>query len=121
MPLPIDYKINKIYGQIKSEVSTELGVDIPTQAIDAIVNQQIKSTIKAMSNGDTMIWKYFGKFVATEKRVDMLNRSYTRKGKKPTLVDTGYKRVSLDRRGNVINEGEFIPTSVKDLIPKQNG
>lgn len=118
MSLPIDYKIDKIIKQIQVELKNEHGVEISYNTIFNVINQQIKSTINGMENGHTIVWKYFGSFVATQKRVDMLNKSYIKKGKRPTLIDSGFHRVALDRKGNKLSDSTFSPSSVRDLIPK---
>lgn len=121
MPLPVDYKIDKIFKKIQEEIKEELNIEVSLTTIESIVNQQIKSTIKGMSTGDTVIWKYFGKFVATQQRVDGLNRIYKRKGKVPTLIDNGYHRISLDRKGDKTSEGEFTPAKKRDFLFDREG
>jgi len=70
-----------------------------------------------MENGHTIVLKYCGSFVATQRRVDMLNRTYIKKGKTPTLIDTGFIRMSLNRSGTkVLAESIFDPTCTRDLI-----
>lgn len=118
MPLPIDFKIDKTIKRIQKELKEELNEEVSYDAIYAMLNFQIKSTINGMAEGHTVVLKYLGNFVATQKRVDMLNKFYIKKGKTPTLVDTGYQRVALTRKGIVIGESEFTPTSNKDLIYK---
>lgn len=109
MPLPIDYKLDKIFKQIQEEIRTEINIEVSLQTIEAVINQQIKSTINGMSTGATIVWKYFGKFVATQQRVDGLNKIYEKKGKKPTLMDYGYRRISLNKFGDITSDGEFTP------------
>lgn len=117
MALAIDYKLDKVIREIQAEIKEELGVDLDYDTIVEMANQQVKSTVEGMKRGDTVVWKFFGSFVATQRRVDMLNKKYEKLGKKPTLIDTGFFRVSLNRKGDVINEGIFEPGHRKDTLP----
>lgn len=121
MPLPVDYKIDKIIKEIQIEIKKEMNVDVTYNTILNIVSSQVSGTVKGMEEGHTIVWKYFGSFVATQRRVDMLNRTYIKKGKTPTIIDTGFERVSLSRDGKkIIAESTFSKTGNDDLIPKYN-
>lgn len=107
--------------QIQSEILHERGIEVNLSTIERCLNQQVKTTIKGMESGYTITWKYFGSFVATQKRVDMLNRTYIKKGKNPTLIDTGFHRMALSRKGDkIIAESIFDKTTIKDLIYRPN-
>lgn len=101
MSLPIDYKIDKIVKQIQAEIKTEHGIDISFDTVVRILESQIIATAKGMSEGQTIVWKYFGTFVATKKRVDNLNKRYTKVGKPIGLKDTGFMRMSFKKNGEV--------------------
>lgn len=117
MAIGIDYKLDKLIKEIQTEIKEELGEDLDYATVAQMVNQQVKSTVAGMSRGDTVVWKYFGSYVATQRRVDMLNKRYEKIGKKPTLLDRGFYRVSLDRKGQVTNEGTFEPGHRFDMLP----
>lgn len=107
MSLPVDYKIDKIIKEIQKELKEE-GKEVSYDTILKCVNQQIYSTMSGMERGDTIMWKYFGTFVATKKRVDGLNKTYAKIGKNPTLQDNGLIRLSFNRQGELVNETEFV-------------
>lgn len=115
MPLPIDYKIDKIIKEIQAELKKDYGKDISYEVIVKVVEQQIKSTVKGMAEGNTIVWKYFGTYVATKKRVDALNKQYARIGKTPTLEDNGLLRLSFKRDGKAITATEITPHKKDDL------
>lgn len=114
MPLPIDYKIDKIIKEIQTKLKEE-GKDISYDTIYKCINHQVNSLSEGMREGDTIIWKYFGSFVATKKRVEGLNKTYEKVGKAPTLEDKGLIRLSFNRKGILIAEKPFEPISKKDL------
>lgn len=101
MGLPIDYKIDKIVKQIQAEIKTERGVDVSYDTVIRILESQILATSKGMATGETIVWKYFGTFVATKKRVDNLNKRYDKVGKSRGLEDTGFTRLSFKKTGEV--------------------
>lgn len=115
MALPIDFKIDKTIKRIQNELSKN-NIEVSYETILAVINQQVDSTITGMENGHTVVWKYFGTFVATQKRVDSLNKFYSIKGKKPTLVDNGFARISFTRQGEEVTKSTFEGTSKKDLL-----
>lgn len=99
MPLPIDFKIDKIIKEIQTELKKEYGKDVSYETIVKVLEHQSISTVKAMAEGHTITWKYYGTYVATAKRVNALNKQYTKKGKIPTLVDNGLIRISFTKQG----------------------
>lgn len=127
MPLIIDYKVDKIIKEISAELLKEYGKIVPYEIIVKIIEQQCISTIKGMAKGDTIVWKYFGTYVATKKRVDSLNKRYEKHGKPITLEDHGLMRMSFTKKGVLTNEGEFVGQSKHDsdtqrtYIDKHNG
>lgn len=127
MPLIIDYTVDKIIKEIQAELKKEYGKDIPYDVVVKVVEQQCISTLKGMANGDTVIWKYFGTFVATKKRVDALNKQYIKKGKTPTLEDNGLIRVSFKRNGETNGTTTIVGHRKSDLeeqgdyLKKYNG
>lgn len=114
--ISLDYTLDKIIKEIQEEIKVETGREISYDTCVKIINHQIDSTVKGMSKGYTIVWKYFGTFVATQKRVDMLNKTYISKGKTPTLEDKGFMRISFNRKGDIKEESKFDHNSVKDLI-----
>ena len=115
MPIPIDYKIDKIIKEIQTELKKEYGRDVSYDSIVKVIEQQCKSTVKGMAEGNTIVWKYFGTYVATKKRVDALNKQYARIGKTPTLEDNGLLRLSFKRDGKAIASTDITPHKVNDL------
>jgi hypothetical protein len=115
MSIPIDYKIDKIVKDIQAELKKEYGKDVPYESIVKAIEQQCKSTVKGMAEGDTVVWKYFGTYVATKKRVDALNKQYARIGKTPTLEDNGLLRLSFKRDGKAIASTEITPHKKEDI------
>lgn len=111
--LPIDFKVDKIIKTIQSEFKAN-NVEVSYETIVAILESQCIATAEGMKNGDTIVWKYFGTFVATKKRVDMLNKLYAKKGYTPKLEDTGLIRVSFTKDGFKRNESPIELTSKKD-------
>lgn len=111
--LPIDFKVDKIIKQI----STDLSVSYET--IVAILEAQCYTTAEGMKNGDTVVWKYFGTFVATKKRVDMLNKMYKKKGYTPKLEDRGLIRMAFTKDGFKRAESALEYTSKQDI--KEHG
>lgn len=107
--LPLDFKVDKIIKQISSELK------IDYQTIVAILEAQCYTTAEGMKNGDTIVWKYFGTFVAPKKRVDMLNKIYKRKGFTPKLEDRGLIRLAFTKDGVKRAESVMESTSIKDL------
>jgi len=112
--LPIDYKVNKFIIQIQKEFKDELNIDIEYDTIVAVLESQNQAIADGMKNGDTVVLKYFGTFVATKKRVDMLNKQYARKGLTPKLEDKGLVRLSFSKWGTLKNESIIELTSKKD-------
>lgn len=115
MPLPVDYKIDKIIKEIQKDLSDK-GKEVSYDTILRCLNQQINSTIKGIERGDTIVWKYFGTFVATKRRVEGLNKIYARKGIAPQLQDTGLTRISFNQKGEFISEGVFEPKRKEDTL-----
>ena len=115
MPINVDYTLDKIIKEIQDEIREESGEILTYDTVLAIIEQQCKSTVIGMANGHTIVWKYFGNFVATKKRVDALNNLYERKGKTPTLVDNGFIRLSFKRNGEGIGETKIETLSKKDI------
>lgn len=97
--IPVDYTIDKLFKEIQENAKAELGIDIELDTIKRIVDGQSLSTVEGMKNGHTICWKYYGSFVATDKRVKALNDLYARKGLTPTLVDTGFQRLVFHKNG----------------------
>lgn len=114
MPLIIDYKVDRIIKEIQAELKKEYGKDVPYEVIVRVVEQQCISTVKGMSEGHTVTWKYWGTYVATKKRVDALNKQYEKKGKYPTLQDNGLVRASFDRKGAKITVTEIVGHRIAD-------
>lgn len=114
--IPIDYKIDKIIKEIQKEIKAEFKIDVSYETIEAIISQQVTSTVKGIEQGATVVWKYFGTFVATQARVNKLNKSYETRGKTPTLVDSGFYRMSFTRKGEEVAETKFESTSKKDTL-----
>lgn len=108
MPLNIDYKVDKIIKEIQAELKKEYGKDVDYNTVIRVIEQQCRSTVKGMAEGDTVVWKYFGTYVATKKRVDALNKQYIRKGKTPTLEDNGLIRLSFKRNGEAVKATEIV-------------
>lgn len=96
---PIDYTTTKVVKEIQDELRKTLGVEVDSETIIKIVEGQTLSTVEGFKHGHTVVWKYFGTFIATDKRVKALNDSYARKGLTPLLVDTGFKRISFNKDG----------------------
>ena len=95
-----DKTITRILSEIQKEMSIEYNVHIEHSTIKKIFNQQIKFTADNIPLGHTIVWKYFGTFLAPEKNIEMRNKYLISKGKTPTLIDTGYQVVSLTPRKN---------------------
>lgn len=115
--LVIDYKIDKLIRKIASTTKDAKGEFLTYDAVVEIIEAQLRATVDGMAEGNTIIWKYFGTFVATKRRVDMLNKRREREGRIPTLVDTGLVRVSFKRNGDKIGETDlFFPQSKKDVL-----
>lgn len=108
MPLIIDYKVDKIIKEIQTELKKDYGKEIPYQVIVRVLEQQCISTVKGMAEGHTVVWKYFGTYVATAKRVNALNKQYEKKGKIPTLEDNGLIRMSFKRNGEAVGSTTII-------------
>lgn len=115
MPLIIDYKVDKIIKEIQVELKKDYGKDISYQTLIKVIEQQYISTVKGMAEGNTVVWKYFGTYVATKKRVDALNKQYIRKGKIPTLEDNGLIRLSFQRDGKAIASTDITAHRKSDL------
>lgn len=98
---PTDYTIIKTAKNVQQNIKNELGVDVSIETILKIVEGQTTSTIEGFKHGHTVVWKYFGTFIATPKRVKALNDSYERKGLTPLLVDTGFQRISFKKDGTI--------------------
>lgn len=99
MALVVDYKLDKVIKEIQSEMKAEMGIDLEYRAIEAMVQQQVNTTVAGMGRGDTVVWKFFGNFSANQRRVDKLNERYQKIGKRPTLVnvDSGFYQVKLSK------------------------
>jgi hypothetical protein len=108
MPLNIDYKVDKIIKEIQAELKKEYGKDVDYNTVVRVIEQECRSTVKAFAEGDTIVWKYFGTYVATKKRVDALNNQYIKKGKLPTLEDNGLIRLSFKRNGEAVAATEIV-------------
>ena len=115
MPLIIDYKVDKIIKEIQSELQIKYKKEISYNVIVKVLEQQCKSTVKGMAEGHTVIWKYFGSYVATKKRVDALNKKYERIGKQITLEDTGLIRLSFKRNGEAVTSTTIEVQRKSDL------
>lgn len=102
--LVIDYTVNKIIQNIQSDFR-EKGKEISYGAIVTALEAQLHAIVDGMADGNTVVCKYLGTFKATKKRIDVLNKQYERKGKKPTLVDKGLVRMSL-KGGRFVKEIE---------------
>jgi hypothetical protein len=100
MSFNIDYTVDTIIKEIIDEIGTELGEEVTYDMVRTVIEQQSKSTVEGMKQGHTIIWKYFGTFVASKKRVDALNNRYRILGLRPNLEDRGFYRVSFDASGN---------------------
>ncbi len=118
MPLKIDFTTDKIIKEIQAEIKKERGEDISYDLVVKCIEQQLRSTVDGFANGYTIVWKYFGTFVATKKRVDALNNKYKKLGIKQTLQDYGLVRMSLDLKGNIKSESEITPDRKTDLDVK---
>lgn len=115
--LIIDYKIDRLIKEIQKELKDKDGKELSYQTIVDVIESQINSTVDGMANGDTIIWKYFGTFVATKRRVDALNKVYVKKGKTPTLQDTGLIRMSFKKTGEKNGTTDlFFPQSKRDVL-----
>lgn len=118
--LPVDYKVDKIIKSIQAEIKTEFDIDVPFNTVIRLIEAQVKATAKGMAEGQTIVWKYLGTFVATKARVQNLNKKYINRGKKPTLVDAGFARVTFNGKGTLIAESTFESTSKRDYYEKPN-
>lgn len=105
--LIIDYKIDKIIKDIQKKITDANGKELSYQTIVKIIETQIECTVNGMAQGHTIVWKLFGTFSASRKRVDALNNKYIREGKTPTLVDTGLVRMSFKRSGQITGQTEI--------------
>lgn len=115
--LVIDYKINQIINEIQACTKDVNGKYLTRDTIINIIESQIVATVDGMANGHTVIWKYLGTFAATKRRVDMLNKAYEKKGKTPTLQDTGLVRMSFKRNGDVNGTTDlFFPQHKRDIL-----
>lgn len=115
--LVIDYKIDKIIKSIQATTKDANGNPLTYETVVNVIESQLAATVNGMANGDTVIWKYFGTFVATKRRVDMLNKKYESKGKMPTLIDNGLIRVSFKRDGSKTGETSLMSyQSKKDVM-----
>lgn len=119
--LIIDFKIDRLIKEICKELKDKDGKPLEYQTIVDVIESQIDATVDGMARGDTVIWKYFGTFVATKRAVDALNKKYISKGKTPTLQDNGLMRMSFKRSGVEIGSTTLEATAKKDLleVPEQ--
>lgn len=115
MPLPVDYKIDKIIKEIH-KMLLDKGKEVSYETILRCLNQQVDSTIAGIERGDTIVWKYFGTFVATKRRVEGLNKTYAKRGIAPKLQDTGLTRISFNMKGEFVSEGKFEPKRKEDTL-----
>lgn len=115
--LQIDFKIDKIIKEIQEKVKDSTGKELNYETIVNVLSAQIAATVNGMANGHTIVWKRFGTFVATKRRVDALNKKYITEGKTPTLVDTGLTRISFNRSGEQTGKIDLLfPQSKKDIL-----
>jgi nucleoid DNA-binding protein len=113
--LVIDYTINKFIQQLQTKYRDQ-GKEISYGTIVNVIEAQLKAIPEGMAQGDTIMLKKLGTFVATKKRVDILNKQYEKKGKKPGLVDKGLTRMSFKRDGEFYNKIDlFFPNRLRDI------
>lgn len=119
--LIIDFKIDRLIKEICKELKDKNGKPLTYETVVDVIESQIDATVNGMARGDTIIWKYFGTFVATKRAVDALNKRYVSKGKTPTLQDTGLIRMSFKRSGVETGSTMLEATAKKDIleIPEQ--
>lgn len=104
--LVIDYQINKIIQKIQNDYR-EKGKEVSYGTIVRVVESQLRAIVDGMAEGNTITLKYIGTFIATKKRVDVLNRQYEKKGKRATLVDNGVMRMVF-KDGKFYKENEIL-------------
>lgn len=112
--LVIDYKINKFIQTLQQKYRDK-GKEVSYGTIVNVVEAEIRAITEGMAEGHTVMLKKLGTWVATKKRVDMLNKQYEKKGKKLGLVDTGLTRMSFKRDGEYYNKIDlFFPNRKRD-------
>jgi len=115
--LIIDFKIDKLIKHIQENHTDAKGNKLEYETIVKVLEAQLNSTLHGMLHGHTVVWKYFGTFSATKRRVDALNNKYKKAGKTPTLVDNGMIRMSFKRTGEQIGKTDLLfPQSKKDIL-----
>lgn len=117
--LNVDYKITRLIKEIQEEIFKENNIEVSSDDILKCINNQYRCLVNGMANGDTIVLKFFGTFVATQKRVDVLNKKYEKQGRKKGLEDFGFKRISFNKKDEIVNEGVFEPSSIKEV--RDNG
>lgn len=114
--LIIDYKIDRLIKEIQKDSKDKNGKELTYETIVEVLESQLKATINGMATGDTIVWKFLGSFVATKRRVDALNKRYERRGKTPTLKDTGLVRMSFKRTGEIKGTTDLSDSRERDIL-----
>lgn len=94
----VDYRIQQAFDSVSKKAEDKFGKKYSSQLIEDIIRSQSKSVVDGMKEGHTIVCKYFGSFVATSKRIELLNKSMIKKNKRPTLVDNGLTNKKLQLR-----------------------
>lgn len=115
MVLFIDYTILQLVKTIQKKVKDKDGKELSQEVIIKIIESELDTIVNGMAQGHTINLKYFGSFVATKKRVDALNNTYLKRGKTPTLVDSGVMRMSFKKNGEKVSE---VIAGGKEIEPK---
>lgn len=115
--LQIDYEIDQILQKIEKQLVRQGHGNVDRATIISVIESQLEGLVSGMAAGCEVVFPYLGRFTASKRRIDALNKKYEVIGKKAGLVDRGVYRMSFLKNGQELGEVDTTGFKASTMLP----